>query len=130
MENSSANCLKFSGKPSYFDCHRKFLPTSHRYRRDKKSFINGRVVRDPPPPRRTCEQIFNWVRRIPTAVQEPHKDPYGYCDTHKWTKKSIFQELPYWKDLLIHHNLDVMHIEKNVFDNIFNRVIDFKDKTK
>ncbi|KAL0317437.1 UNVERIFIED_CONTAM: hypothetical protein Sangu_2158000 [Sesamum angustifolium] len=32
--------------------------------------------------------------------------------------------------LLIRHNLDVMHIEKNVFDNIFNTVMDIKEKTK
>ncbi|GJU78696.1 ribonuclease H-like domain-containing protein [Tanacetum coccineum] len=31
-----------------------------------------------------------------------------------WKKKSIFFELPYWKSLLLPHNLDVMHIEKNL----------------
>jgi len=45
-------------------------------------------------------------------------------------KRSIFWELPYWKTNLLHHNLDVMHIEKNVFENIFNTVIDVKGKTK
>ncbi|CAH9097982.1 unnamed protein product [Cuscuta europaea] len=130
MDQSEANWLKFSGKPSYFDCHRKFLPMNHRYRKDKKSFIAGRVVRDPPPPRLTGEQVFNRVRRFPTAVQQPHGEPNGYCDTHKWTKRSIFWELPYWKDLLIRNNLDVMHVEKNVFDNIFNTVMDFTHKTK
>lgn len=28
------------------------------------------------------------------------------------------------------HNLDVMHIEKNIFENIFNTLMDVKDKTK
>ena len=32
----------------------------------------------------------------------------------QWRKKSIFFDLPYWKDNLIRHNLDPMHIEKNV----------------
>ncbi|GKB52667.1 putative transposon, En/Spm-like protein [Tanacetum coccineum] len=36
---------------------------------------------------------------------------------------------PYWHRLLIRHNLDVMHIEKNVFENIFNTVMD-TSKTK
>ena len=45
-------------------------------------------------------------------------------------KRSIFWELPYWKTNLLHHNLDVMHIEKNVFENIFNTVMDVKRKTK
>jgi hypothetical protein len=47
-----------------------------------------------------------------------------------WKKKSIFWDLPYWKDLLIRHMLDVMHIEKNVFDNVFNTVLNVKGKTK
>lgn len=28
------------------------------------------------------------------------------------------------------HNLDVMHIEKNVFENIFNTLLDVKGKSK
>ena len=31
---------------------------------------------------------------------------------------------------MIRHNLDVMHIEKNVFDNVFNTVMDVKGRTK
>jgi len=31
---------------------------------------------------------------------------------------------------MVRHNLDVMHVEKNVFDNIFNTVMDIKAKTK
>jgi hypothetical protein len=42
-------------------------------------------------------------------------------------RKSIFYELPYWKDLLISHLLDPMHIFKNVLDSIF-RHISSKDK--
>ena len=35
---------------------------------------------------------------------------------------SIFYELPYWKDLLISHILDPMHILKNVLDSIFGHI--------
>ena len=45
-------------------------------------------------------------------------------------KHSIFWELPYWCTNLIHHNLDDIHIEKNVFDNVFYTVMDIKGKTK
>lgn len=31
---------------------------------------------------------------------------------------------------MIRHNLDVMHIKKNVFDNLFNTVLNIDDKTK
>jgi hypothetical protein len=50
--------------------------------------------------------------------------------THNWVQQSIFWELPYWKTNLLRHNLDVMHIEKNVFENIFNTVMDVEGKTK
>jgi hypothetical protein len=31
-----------------------------------------------------------------------------------WAKKSIFFKLTYWSTLKLRHNLDVMHIEKNI----------------
>ena len=37
-------------------------------------------------------------------------------------RKSIFYELLYWKDLLITHLLDLMHIFKNVPDSIFRHI--------
>ncbi|CAA7044989.1 unnamed protein product [Microthlaspi erraticum] len=54
----------------------------------------------------------------------------GKSEVHQWRKKSIFFELPYWKDLLLRHNLDVMHIEKNVFDNLVFTLLDDKGKSK
>ena len=51
--------------------------------------------------------------------------------THNWVKRSILWELFYWKTNLLHHNLDIIHIEKkNVFENTFNTVMDVKEKTK
>ena len=56
--------------------------------------------------------------------------PDGYGVAHNWHKKGTFWELPYWKDLLLSHNLDVMHIEKNFFDNIMNTILNVPGKTK
>ncbi|KAL0402012.1 UNVERIFIED_CONTAM: hypothetical protein Slati_4231100 [Sesamum latifolium] len=53
-----------------------------------------------------------------------------YSHEHKWTKKSAFWELEYWSMNLIRHNLDFTHIEKNMFYNIFNTVMDIKVKMK
>ncbi|KAG7536908.1 hypothetical protein ISN44_As13g008310 [Arabidopsis suecica] len=44
--------------------------------------------------------------------------------------ESILWQLPYWVDLNLRHNLDVMHIEKNVLDNIIYTVMNVKDKSK
>ncbi|XP_015162546.1 uncharacterized protein [Solanum tuberosum] len=45
-------------------------------------------------------------------------------------QKSIFFELEYWKDNMIRHNLDTMHIEKNVLDNIFWTLLNVDGKGK
>jgi hypothetical protein len=47
-----------------------------------------------------------------------------------WKKRSIFFTLPYWKDNELRLNLDVMHIEKNVVNNIIGTLLDIKGKTK
>ena len=38
--------------------------------------------------------------------------------------------MPYWKDNLTRHNLDVMHIEKNICDSILGTLLNISGKTK
>ena len=47
-----------------------------------------------------------------------------------WKKRSIFFTLPYWEDHVLHHNLDVMQIEKNVVDNIIGTLLNLDGKTE
>ena len=49
---------------------------------------------------------------------------------HNWRKKSVFFQLPYWKHLLVRHNLDVMHIEKNICDSILGTLLEMDGKSK
>ncbi|KAI5327014.1 hypothetical protein L3X38_026410 [Prunus dulcis] len=42
----------------------------------------------------------------------------------------MFFELPYWSKLKLRHNLDVMHVEKNVFDTLVGTILDIEGKTK
>ncbi|KAL0367675.1 UNVERIFIED_CONTAM: hypothetical protein Sradi_3657600 [Sesamum radiatum] len=130
MEDTQAFRLQHGRKACYFDCHKQFLPHDHPYRRNKRSFTKNRQERKIARPRLTGDEIHRRVEQYGTAVEEPLTYPPGYGNVHKWTKKSIFWDLPYWNTHLIRHNLDVMHIEKNVFDNIFNTVMDIKGKTK
>ena len=45
-------------------------------------------------------------------------------------KKSIFFELEYWSKLKLRHNLDVMHIEKNICDSIIGTLLNIEGKTQ
>ena len=130
--------LKNGRKSCWFDCHRRFLPISHPYRRNKTLFRYKKVVRDSPPPYLTGQQTlaeidyYGALETVPRGGNwhVPGNMPEGYGVSHNWHKKSIFWELPYWKDLLLRHNLDVMHIEKNFFDNIMNTILNVPGKTK
>ena len=45
-------------------------------------------------------------------------------------RKAFFFQFPYWKTLILHHNLDVMHIEKNICDNIVSTLLSIDGKSK
>jgi len=47
-----------------------------------------------------------------------------------WSKLSIFFNLPYWKTNLLRHNLDVMHIEKNICENVIRTILNIERKPK
>lgn len=45
-----------------------------------------------------------------------------------WKEKSIFFDLEYWKHLHVRHNLDVMHIEKNMCESIIGTLLNIQGK--
>ena len=44
--------------------------------------------------------------------------------------EEYFFNLPYWSSLLIRHNLDVMHIEKNICESLLGTLLEIAGKTK
>ncbi|XP_056843150.1 uncharacterized protein LOC130495698 [Raphanus sativus] len=138
MEDIKAFYLPNGRKTCWFDCHRTFLPHDHPLRKNKRDFVKGKhAVNDFPPESLTGEQVYS--ERL-SDVSPPKtskcggnghdKKKPGYGKTHNWHKESIFWELPYWRDLTLRHNIDVMHIEKNFFDNIINTLMNVKGKSK
>jgi hypothetical protein len=109
------------------------LPPNHRYRKNRNNFFVGRVEKDVAPPRLSSEELHDVVSEygdIVFGLQSGKQKFPGFGLIHNWVKRSIFWELSYWKTNLLRHNLNVMHIEKNVFENIFNTILDVKGKTK
>jgi hypothetical protein len=45
-------------------------------------------------------------------------------------EEEYFFELPYWSSLLIRHNLDVMHIDKNICESILGTLLKLDSKCK
>jgi hypothetical protein len=47
-----------------------------------------------------------------------------------WHLKVSFFDLPYFSKLKFVHNLDVMHIEKNICDSILGTLLELEGKSK
>jgi len=99
--------------------------------------LKGKITKDIPPQSLTGEQVlYERIRTVkPPKTSDVggnghEKKMDGYGNWHNWHKESISWELSYWTDLTLRHNLDVMHIEKNVLDNIMYTVMNVKDKSK
>jgi len=107
--------------------HRRFLPSNHQYRKQKKSFNGARehgIARFP----LTGEEIYARVKDIVIEFGKCSKNTPNPKNT--WKKRSIFWDLPYWKELQVRHCIDVMHVEKNVCDSLIGLLLNIKGKTK
>ncbi|CAL9017719.1 unnamed protein product, partial [Prunus brigantina] len=117
-----------AGKVCYLG-HRRWLPWDHEWREKDKEF-DGNTERRLRPREWSGDDILEQLNRLDFA-------PFGKTvsrtrpTTHmNWTHKSMFFELPYWSKLKLRHNLDVMHVEKNVFDTLIGTILDIEGKTK
>jgi hypothetical protein len=48
MDDTDAFRLQHGRNVSFFDCHRRFLPSNHKLRNDKQSFLKGKPFRKGP----------------------------------------------------------------------------------
>ncbi|XP_024009926.1 uncharacterized protein LOC112085133 [Eutrema salsugineum] len=111
------------------------LPCDHPYRQSTTLFSKNRRVFNDQPPEVDGEGLLTQFRDfgVETTIEcggNGHQPVDGCGINHNWHKRSIFWDWPYWKDHLLRHNLDVMHIEKNFFDNIMNTILNVQGKTK
>jgi hypothetical protein len=124
-----------NGSKTCYMRHRRFLDAKHHLRYDTRTF--GHIECEAAPVPLSGTEIFELTKNIPSNFG---KDPKGKKPRRKqrkegeppviWKRHSIFFKLPYWKDLKMHHNFDIMHIEKNVCDSIVNTLLAVDGKTK
>jgi hypothetical protein len=119
--------LRKGGKYSSFDKHRQFLPPDHPFHLDIKNITKGVVVTDRPPATMTGAEIRQQINGL---VANTEGGFVGYGEQHMWTHKSSLTRLPYYDDLLLPHNIDVMHTEKNVAEALWEKIMDIPNKSK
>ncbi|GJT84922.1 zinc finger, PHD-type containing protein [Tanacetum coccineum] len=130
--NEDTPSLRVLGKTAYVG-HRRFLKKPYKWRRSLE--FNGEIEDGDPPRKFDRDQIQAQLARLPTRVKGKHPS-YGGVKIKlsvlvelNWTNRSIFYELEYWSFLTLKHNLDIMHIEKNMLEAILNTLL-MNDKSK
>ncbi|XP_024010549.1 uncharacterized protein LOC112085889 [Eutrema salsugineum] len=130
-------------------CHRKGLSPTHSYR-GKKAWFDGKVEYGRKGRILTGHNIsvllknykneFGNVRQagkkrkrvIPAESLADSEDEESESEEEeeideeelsRWKKRSIFFNLPYWEELPVRHNLDVMHVERNVAASIISTLL-------
>ncbi|XP_048605522.1 uncharacterized protein LOC106359340 [Brassica napus] len=136
-KDTPARWLKFSRKFVYMS-NRRRLPPGHRYRY-KKAWFDNTVEEGNANRIQTGAEIYETLqaftndfgrplekekKRKRLELEDDERLQEEECEESnelwRWKKRSIFFDLPYWKELPVRHNIDVMHVEKNVSDAILS----------
>ncbi|KAI3453341.1 hypothetical protein Pfo_010004 [Paulownia fortunei] len=114
----------------------QFLYLKHSWRKNKS--FNGKFENEGPPQTFSGREILMKLDALPEVIFSKHpaliekrkqKRKHLVGDTN-WVKKLIFFELEYWSHLKLRHNLDVMHIEKNICDTLVGTLLSLEGKSK
>ncbi|XP_021850392.2 uncharacterized protein [Spinacia oleracea] len=124
----STHSYCFGGKIVYPRC-RKWLPVDHPYRSQTNEF-DGTEEHGLAPVHKvkSCSEKRGRLEddEIDDDDDDDDNDDNDQDESNcvLWKKKSKIFELEYWEHNPLKHNLDVMHIEKNVCDNFLGTLLD------
>jgi len=107
--------------------HDRFLPQGHRLRKasDFKS-LHGTSAK---PGTFTTEELLEELEKV-RDVRVGQKRKRSGDRVPIWGRRVCLWDLEYWPSLKLRHNLDVMHIEKNVCESLLGTILDIKGKSK
>jgi hypothetical protein len=120
--------LEFGGKICYFDCHKRFLPENHPFRFQRNAFRKDTIVTKGPPKRMSGTEILAMLKDL--KMNTDGNGYVGFGTEHNWTHICGLWDLPYVKSLILMHNIDLMHQERNVGESIISTCMEFTDRTK
>lgn len=111
--------------------HRRYLPRTHAWRRSLA--FDGQRENKVEPGKFTIEEVQEELEKVKDV--RPGKHPATKKRKRNegpviFSRKVGLWRLPYWKYLKLPHNLDVMHIEKNICENLLGTLLNVDGKTK
>ena len=79
------------------------------------------------------ETIQEQLEKMPGIIlgKNPNgKIPHELIGEPNWKKVSILYELLYWMNKKLKHNIDVMHVEKNISESTFGTMLGIDGRTR
>jgi hypothetical protein len=120
-------------KIGYFG-HYHFLLNGHRFWSDNE-FVGIHESNDPPG-EFSIEELLAELEKVkdvrPGKPQSSGKSKRSNSEGGKvkiWSRMVSLWKLPYWHKLKVRHNLDVMHIEKNICESLMATIVNIPRKT-
>ena len=118
--------------------HRRFLAKDKPHpRKYQRHVFNAKHENRDAPKRLTADELQVELGKVRHITPGNHPDngsgkrKRGRAEERLlFTRSSTLWDLVYWKDLDLRHNLDVMHIEKNICDIIIGTLLNIEGKTK
>jgi hypothetical protein len=94
-----------------------------------KDQFNGNTEKRHPPPHHIGHEVYEMVKDVHVVLGKRKRTNKNTEGDDMWKKQSIFWELPYQKNLDVHHSIDVMHVEKNVCESLLRTLLNTYGKT-
>jgi hypothetical protein len=79
-----------------------------------KDQLSGNTEKRHPPPHLTGHEVYEMVKDVHVIVCKQKRTGKNTEEDDIWKKQSIFWELQYWKDIDVHHSIDVMHVDERL----------------
>jgi hypothetical protein len=127
MDESDAFRLQHSRKVSFFIVNKDSFPLVTSSGVTKSHLTKARVLKKGPPKRKLRADIVKMFGELKESQDGGFE---GYGEKHNWTHKSCLWELPYANALILPHNNDLMHQERNVAESIISMCFDVTDFSK
>ncbi|XP_075665944.1 uncharacterized protein LOC142635709 [Castanea sativa] len=110
--------------------HRAYLPMEHRWRHSR--LHNGLSEKWKRSLELEVGKIQEQLDRMPNIIlgKHPSAKKRQLIGEPNWSKVSILYKLPYWKNKKLKHNIDVMHVEKNISESIYGTLLGIEGRNK
>ena len=77
-------------------------------------------------------KIQEQLDRMPNIIlgKHPSNKKRQLSGEPSWSKVSILYKISYWKNKKLKHNIDVMHVEKNISESIYGTLLGIEGRNK